>query len=183
MPQAALIPEESKAHMIDHINLLRKSELFSELTEDELCILAPICADFVVVQDGLIFAEGRQASHLYVLTEGKVALQKRIRAPHAKPRQTTITICSPGEIFGWSALAKPYTYTLSTRAWESCRLIRIQAKPLRKALTMYPELGYKVMTALSAITSRRLRQTVDALISERQGSYTSGRNYDSHTSA
>ena len=70
--------------MIQHINLLTRSELFSELTEDELCVLMPFCVDTVVVEDGMIFSEGRHASHVYVLTEGKIALQKHIRAPHAR---------------------------------------------------------------------------------------------------
>ncbi len=154
--------------MIRHLDLLQKSELFGALTEDELLVLMPMCADFEVIENGLIIGEGQRATHLYVLTEGKVALQKRIRAPRAKSRHTTITLCYPGEAIGWSALAEPYKYTLSGRAWESSNLIRIDGQMLRRAFEMYPTLGYKVMTALSALTSRRLRQTVDALINERE---------------
>ena len=154
--------------MLKHINYLQRSELFGTLTEDELCVLTPFCRDYVVIEDAMIFTEGRQASYLYVLTEGKVALQKFIRAPHARrSRRTTITLCYPGETVGWSSLVAPHNYTFSAVAWESSKLIRIDAQVLRKALNMYPELGFKVMSALSSVTCRRLRNTMDALISER----------------
>ena len=158
--------------MIQHINLLRRSELFSDLTEDELCVLMPFCADTVVVEDGMIFSEGGDASHVYVLTEGKIALQKHIRAPHARhSRRTTITLCYPGETVGWSALVDPFKYTLSAVAWESSKLIKINAATLRKALGIYPEMGYKVTTALAGVMSRRLRHTMDSLINEREVSF------------
>ena len=160
--------------MMRHTDTLRRSELFAALTDDELHALAPMCADFAAAEGGLVIGEGRQASHLYVVAEGRIALQKRIRAPRANPRQTTITLCYPGEAVGWSALAEPYKYTLSGRAWESSRLVRIEGRLLRRAMEERPALGYKVMAALSALTSRRLRQTVDALISERESALRGG---------
>ena len=167
--------------MIDQFTKLKRSDLFGELTEDELCVLAPFCSDYVAIEDAMIFAEGRQASYLYVLTEGKVALQKHIRVPHARhSRRSTITLCYPGDAVGWSALVDPYRYTLYAMAWESSKLIRIDARMLRKALNMYPEMGYKVMTALSMIMSRRLRQTVGFLINERAIAY-SGLRGCNHT--
>jgi CRP-like cAMP-binding protein len=167
--------------MIQHINMLRRSELFSELTEDELCVLMPFCTDAAIAEEGMIFNEGREASHVYVLTEGKIALQKHIRAPHARhSRRTTITLCYPGETVGWSALMDPFKYTLSAVAWESSKLVRIDAVNLRKALAFYPEVGYKVTTALSEVMARRLRHTIDSLINQREISFL-GLNECNHT--
>ena len=73
-------------------------------------------------------------------------------------------MCRPGEVVGWSGLVEPYTYTLSALAWESSRLIRIDAKILRKALDRYPTVGHSVMKRLSVVMSRRLRQITEALI-------------------
>ncbi len=39
---------------------------------------------------------------------------------------------------------------------------------LRRALEMFPEMRCKVMTALTKVMSRRLVQTTDALVSQRQ---------------
>ena len=150
----------------------RRTELFSDFTDEELSRVAPLCSDFVAIEESLIFTEGRGASILYLVSDGRVALQKAVRAPHGtRPRRTTVAMCRPGEVVGWSALVEPFKYTLSATAWESCRLVSIEAKMLRRGLDMYPEMGYKAMTALSEVVARRLRQTTDALINERQVSF------------
>jgi CRP-like cAMP-binding protein len=148
---------------------LQQNELFEVLTEGEISRLAPLCSHFAAVEDSVLFMEGRNATHLYLVTEGRVALQKSIRTPHARhPRRTTVTVCYPGEIVGWSALVRPYMYTLSAVAWEDSRLISMEAKMLRKVLVAYPEMGLKVMDALAAVMSKRLSQTTSALIIERE---------------
>ena len=155
--------------MISSVVPLQQNELFGTLTEEEMSKLAPFCSPFVVVEDVVLFREGRPASHLYLVTEGRIALQKSVRPRHGThSRRTTVAVCQPGEIFGWSALVEPYQYTLSAVAWELSRLIIMDAKVLRRALAMYPEMGYRVMTALSAVMSKRLKQTTEALINERQ---------------
>lgn len=158
--------------MIRDIDRLRHNELLVALTEGELSRLTPLCSDFVAIEDATIFMEGRHAPHLYLVTEGQVALQKWVRVPHgARSRRTTITVARPGEVIGWSALVEPYRYTLSAVAWELSRLISIDAKMLRRAMDMYPEMGYKLMMSLAVVMSTRLRQTTDALISERERSF------------
>ena len=157
--------------MISSISPLQQNELFETLAEEELSKLAPLCSRFAAIEDSVIFTEGRNASHLYLVTEGQIVLQKAIRVPHGQnSRRTTIAVCRAGEVVGWSALVEPYHYTLSAVAWESSRLISVNANMLRRALKTFPELGYKVMERLSAVMSRRLRQTTEALIDEREAS-------------
>ena len=149
-----------------------QDELFGVLTDGELDKIAPLCSHFVAVEDALIFREGHAATYLYVVTEGQIALQKSLRVPHrARSRRTTITICRPGEIVGWSALVEPYKYTLSAVAWEPSKMLRIESRRFRKALDVYPDIGYKIMRSLSGVTSRRLRQITDALTNERELSF------------
>ena len=155
--------------MINSVAPLHENELFGTLTEEEMSRLAPFCAPFVAIEEAALFAEGRQASRLYLVTEGRIALQKSVRPRHGMhSRRTTVSVCQPGDIVGWSALVEPYQYTLSAVASESSRLISMDAKALRGALATHPEMGYRVMRALSAVMSRRLRQTTEAPINERQ---------------
>ena len=155
--------------MITEIERLQSNELFEALTEDELSTLSPLCSEFVAAEDATIFAEGRNSSRVYVITEGQIALQRAIRVPHAtRSRRTTVALCRTGDVVGWSALVEPYRYTLSAVAWDSSRLISIDAKMLRKALDMYPEMGFKVMKSLSGVMGRRLAQTTEALINAQQ---------------
>ena len=150
---------------------LQQNELFGALTEAELSRISALCSDFVAIEDATVFTAGRNASHLYLVAQGQIALQRSIRVPHAtRPRRTPIVICRPGDIVGWSALVEPYKYTLSAVAWQSSRLIRIDSATLRKALRADPEMGYKVMISLSAVMGRRLNQTTSGLINEREAS-------------
>ena len=161
--------------MIQEMNLLQESELFSTLSEEELSRLTPLASQYAVIQDAVLFSEGQAASYLYLVVDGQIALQRRVRPPHAtRARRTTIAICRAGDAFGWSALVEPYRYTLSAVAWQSSRVVRIQSKILRKALDMYPAMGYKVTKALSGVMARRLGQTTEALINERELFYFNG---------
>lgn len=149
---------------------LRYSELFEMVPEEDLARLVPLCTECFFPEDAVLFVEGREATHLYLITEGQVALQKSMRAPLALPncaRRTTVTVCKPKEIVGWSALVEPYKYTLSAISWAPSRLIKIEATKLRWLLELHPEVGHKVMTSLSRVVSRRLRQITDTLTNER----------------
>ena len=144
------------------IEVLQSSELFEALTKEELIRVVPSCSNLEAKEGRIIFTEGREAEYLFLVAEGKIALQKAIRAPHAKhSRRTTVTLCSMGQVAGWSALVPPYKYTLSAIAWERCDLVSIDSALLRKVLELHPEMGYKIMRALSEIMSKRLKQTTD----------------------
>ena len=120
--------------MLSELDDLRKNELFAALTDDELSTLTPLCSRFAVIEDGLVFREGTEASYLYLVVEGQIALQRPLRAPHGRrSRRTTVAVCRPPEVVGWSALVWPYKYTLSAVGWESSRLVRVDASMLRKS--------------------------------------------------
>ena len=146
-----------------------QSELLDTLTPQEISILAPLWSEFRVAEDAVLFSEGSPAAYLYVLLEGQIALQKAIRTPHAAwPRRTTVAACQPGELIGWSALAPPYQYTFSAVAWSYSTLVRIHSREMRETMGLHPDLGFKVMSAVAAVISRRLRQSMDALINARE---------------
>ena len=87
--------------MIDSIFPLRDSELFGGLSGKDLSWIASVWEDSRVGEGALLFAQGHSAAWLYVITEGLIALQTSIRAPHAtQPRRTTVALCGRGEIMG-----------------------------------------------------------------------------------
>ena len=142
--------------------------MFGTLTREELSKILPLCTTLEYLEADLVFAQGREATRVYVIARGQIALQKGIRAPiRRRLRRATLEVCGPRETVGWSALVEPYRYTLSAVAWESSTLISIDAKLLRKALGMYVEIGYKVMGALVEVMARRLVRVTDSLTDER----------------
>ena len=149
--------------------ILAQSELLDGLSKQEIAAVASLCHEIDTLEAATVFTEGTPASYLYVITEGQVALQKSMRTPHAAwPRRTTVAVCQPGELIGWSALITPYQYTLSALAWCPTKLLQFESPVLRKTLEAQPELGFKVMRSVSAVVARRLRQTMNALINARE---------------
>lgn len=148
---------------------LSQTELLFGLSEQEIAALAPLCHQIDTLEAATVFPEGTPATHLYVITEGQVALQKSVRAPHAVwPRRTTVAVCQSGELIGWSALIAPFQYTLSALAWSPTTPFRFVSSRLRRTLEAQLEIGFKVMRSVSAVVSRRLTQTMDALINARE---------------
>ena len=155
--------------MIKDLSVLKSCELFKELDEAELSRLRILCSRQDHLEGATLFAEGREATHLYCVMEGQVALQKSLRTGAARaPRRTTVALCEPGNVVGWSGLVPPHKYTLSAVVWQPATVIAVDAVLLRKALDRYPSLGYRVMKELAYLMGVRVMQTTSALINERE---------------
>ena len=155
--------------MIKDTQLIHQNELFNELTEDEFSRLSPLWTSREVVKDEAVFQEGADATHLYVIEEGSVALRKRIPGSlRVYTAHTVVATCNSTEVFGWSALVEPHEYTLSATALEPTSLVSIEAADMRPILDEDRSIGYKVHTALAVVVSRRLRQLSQSLTFERE---------------
>ena len=156
--------------MIDTIFPLRDCELLSALSDKELSSIAIICSKTSVTEGDSLFMEGQRAEHIYIVTSGRIALQKNLgdRRKKSQIGAATIAFCQPDEIVGWSALVEPYLYTLSATAWEPTQLLSIRASLLRRAMELNPDVGFRIMRSLSEVMARRLQQIARALTEARE---------------
>ena len=51
--------------MPDHMSQIAKSELFDSLSADDLSKILPVCSGYEADEEGILFAEGGNASHPY----------------------------------------------------------------------------------------------------------------------
>ena len=65
----------------------------------------------------------------------------------------------PGELFGWSALVAPYTYTASAECVDPGEVIVVNGHELHMMLDENPVVGYRIMANLDTEISSRLMQT------------------------
>ncbi len=156
--------------MIDTIFPLRDCELLSDLSDKELSSIAIICTKTSVTEGDSLFLEGQRAEHIYIVTSGRIALQKSLGDSRRKAQrgEATIAFCRPDEVVGWSALVEPYLYTLSATAWEPTQLLSIRASLLRRAMELNPDVGFRIMRSLSEVMARRLQQIARALTEARE---------------
>ena len=146
------------------LDILRGSELFHDLETGHLEQVAGMCRDFSGQAGTVIFREGEHASDLYVLGEGRVALELDIVvAPGRPPVPTTVDLIGPGDCFGWSALVEPNRYTASARCINPSRGVAIPGDALLQVMTRTPALGHEVMRRLAQVVSNRLDLTRTSL--------------------
>ena len=108
-------------------------------------------------EDGqTIFAEGVKDDQLYLILEGRVALDKSVPG---RGRVTILTL-SPSEIFGWSAVVPVVGMRMATaRAVGPTRAVTFDSVALRQACDDDHDLGYLVYRRLTNIIAGRLSAT------------------------
>jgi len=143
-----------------NFQVLSKCPFFEGLTDNELERIAVLCHEEVYEAGTTIFEEGDAADYLYIVEEGKVALEMQLELrPYASPKKTTIEVATKCEAFGWSALVEPHTLTLSAKCLERTEVIVIKGSDLLDLFDREPQIGHRVMGQVNQIVASRLKDT------------------------
>jgi CRP/FNR family transcriptional regulator, cyclic AMP receptor protein len=102
-----------------------------------------------------VFREGDLDSSLYVVEQGRVAID--IAVP-GRGRMTILTV-GPGEVFGWSSLFFQQPKTASARTVEPTSALVLAADQLRELCDVAPQMGYLLTRRILAVVSERLKAT------------------------
>lgn len=105
--------------------------------------------------ESFLVHEGEEASHMFLIESGKVALE--VPTPD-RPRLTIETV-GPGDVVGWSWCVGPKRYEHDARALKPTHAIAIDAKVLCAAGVEDPANGYQFMTRLLGVVADRLANT------------------------
>ncbi|MFQ5885965.1 MAG: ATP-binding protein [Anaerolineae bacterium] len=139
---------------------LKRFRIFEGLTDSQLERIAELCREEAYPGGVTIFEEGGRAENLYLLWQGTVALEMKIRAwPQEPAKRRVIDVIARGEPFGWSALAEPHILTLSAKTLEQSRVIVIKGGDLHRLFERDHRMGYLVMERLTNVVGGRLRDT------------------------
>ncbi len=142
------------------VDTLKGSDLFKDLAQEYLEKLAHLCIGRNYKEGETIFQEGNKATELYVLTEGRVALEMTIHPVRGRSEiPTAVEVVNKGEAFGWSAVVEPYQFTLSAKCLTNCTVLAIKGDMLLKLMAEDTELGYELMKRIAALISLRLTYT------------------------
>jgi signal transduction histidine kinase len=144
--------------------ILAQCYLFDDLTDEELEKVAALCREESCEAGAVIFAEGMMAKDLYIIKDGKVALETSFSLRPGLGKQGTIdVITQPGQAFGWCALQRPHTFTMSARCLQPTKVFAIDGADLHSLLAEDWFMGYKVMEGMVGVVASRLRHTKDTL--------------------
>jgi CRP/FNR family cyclic AMP-dependent transcriptional regulator len=138
------------------INLLQTIPWFQELNPSIFEKIAAIC-ELVTFEAGhTLFREGDKEDYLYIMVEGRVALE--IHVPGRSKMR--IYTAEPMDIVGWSSITPVVRQrTAAARAVLPSRLVRMPASQLYKLCDEDHDLGYLVMRRLANVIAGRLLTT------------------------
>ncbi len=146
------------------IKVLKRFEVFKGLDDKALAKIADICRERTLGEGHICFKQGNRAIELHLCCSGSVDISVWLREPWGI--EVTVHRAKGGELFGWSALVEPYTYTASAKCVERTEEIYIKGSDLVDLFEPNPEMGYIVMKNVSAAVSSRLTETREKLSTE-----------------
>jgi CRP/FNR family cyclic AMP-dependent transcriptional regulator len=103
----------------------------------------------------VIFQEGLEHDHIYVVLEGSVRLEMFVEGRGRLPLMTA----GPGNVIGWSPLFVGHPMTATAIALEPVHTVSFDGQELRTLCEANHELGYHVMRQLALTLSERLLAT------------------------
>ena len=89
------------------IDKLNQYDIFCNLSVDDLKPILPHCELRRYDTGEIIFREGEQATHLFLVKDGQVSLQIKL----SENQKVTIFTGTEWQTVGWSILVPPHTLT------------------------------------------------------------------------
>lgn len=134
--------------------LLRRYPLFAGQNNYMLEEIAMLSNEVVKAEGEWIFHENEEATRLYLVLDGAVALTVFVYFNGQQQHLTSHSL-DKNEIVGWSAIVPPHQYKIGARAIKDSRLLEINAVPLRQLLDDNPESGYHFLRQIAEVISER----------------------------
>ncbi len=141
------------------ISELKQIYLLQNLETQMLEKLAPLAQKKDYEEKEVIFEEGQEADHFYMLLSGKVLLKVDVSPA------VTISLGSvkPGYSFGWSSLLG-LTYTSQAACAEPCEVLALKGTAFKEMLDGDHTMGYQVMEGVVRILENRLKRRTEQFI-------------------
>src|SRR3954463_122007 len=134
---------------------LRSVELFAGFTEDEAARLAASAERRTLQRGDVLFAEGSEPNHLFVVITGRIAIANK----SIDGRESVVALMERGDLFGEMPLFDGLGRSAEARALERSEVLTIPYGPLQEIYEERPALLWSVVKLLA----NRLRNTDVAL--------------------
>lgn len=141
--------------MKDTLELLAEHPFVADLSEEHLLLLGRGAVAMQFDRDEYIFREHEEATRLYLVCEGSVALN--IHAPQARP--IPIQTISAGQALGWSWLVPPYKWHFDARAILPVTAVLLDGPYLRGVLAENSEIACRLLWRITCVLAERLQAT------------------------
>jgi CRP-like cAMP-binding protein len=138
---------------MDKIEVLRRSDLFRELNDEQLQVVAGMCIPKVFEPGTIIHRENTILDEIYVIEEGLVALVLEL----GPLSQQQLTAATNFETFGWPAVVPPHMATITAKAIEKTKVLTFKGQDILKLCETNCRVGCTVYQGVARVVANRLR--------------------------
>ena len=135
--------------------LLRQADLVEGMSSEQIRRLSLLGRARTLPGGEYLFLLGDSAQHVCIVASGQVDLCFPIRIGGVMTDITVESVGS-GKTVGWSALVKPYRFTLSARATEPTNLVAFSRQDLLHLFDNDPGIGCVLLSRVSELVGNRL---------------------------
>jgi CRP/FNR family cyclic AMP-dependent transcriptional regulator len=135
--------------------VVRRAPLFTALDEAAAVSLRASMDTVKIAKGSILFKEGDDGEHLYVIIDGKL----KLGTSSGDGRENLLSILGPGDMFGELSLFDPGPRTSTATAVTDAKLLSLSHEKVIPWLKQNPEVSLQLLTRLS----QRLRRTNEAV--------------------
>jgi CRP-like cAMP-binding protein len=135
--------------------VVRRAPLFTALDDAQAASLRASMDSVKISKGGILFKEGDEGEHVYVIVDGKL----KLGTASGDGRENLLSILGPGEMFGELSLFDPGPRTSTATAVTDTKLLSLSHEKLIPWLQGNPEVSLHLLARLA----QRLRRTNEAV--------------------
>ncbi len=135
--------------------LLRRTELTSYLSDEQLVDLEAFCAPVTRSPWGTLFRQGQPAEQLYMLVEGAVELRAR---PPGRRLYRTVEVIGSGCTVGDEAVVEEAQYQFGARALEPSKLLALSRSAIQHLSDVRPDVALGIVRCSAACVIKTMRR-------------------------
>jgi CRP/FNR family transcriptional regulator, cyclic AMP receptor protein len=146
---------------LDRIQFLQTVPFFNELSHRQLKTVSDTVFERRYEPDELIFEEGQPGAALFLILDGKVAVEVR-----CENHTTTLAILEKGAFFGEMALLNETPRSANARSLERTCTLALYRNDLSRLIQRDPQTACQIYRALASMVGDRLRSTNELMQTE-----------------
>lgn len=144
------------------VNVLKQADIFDELTNTQLELIASICTERHYQAGDNIFEENTPGDELYIIANGEVEIQvdPALIGKDLSSGLYTIATLRRGQSFGEVSLVDQGLRSAGARcSQQDTHMIVVPRDKLMLLCDTYSQLGYRLMRNLAADLAMKIRHT------------------------
>ena len=145
---------------VSKLDVLRQSELFSSLTDEELKVIEKNLISEAFDPGAVICKQGKKLDKLYVIEDGLVGIIREV-GPLA---QRQVQSAAKFDVVGWSALVGPHICTATAKAIKKTKVLTFKREDMDRLCATRPDIGCKVSNGLARVVAKRLSEAYTQLL-------------------